>query len=100
MLFGRKSEKLLRQIEQLELELEEAYINEGMRQEFAQGSKPAAPTSRPPRPPLPEHLPRQIHEHLPADSQCPIAGAPCRPWAELSPEFVSLCRVVSTVFVN
>src|SRR5690606_14217999 len=32
LLFGRKSEKLLRQIEQLELELEEAYINEGVRQ--------------------------------------------------------------------
>src|SRR5690606_6600996 len=31
LLFGRKSEKLLRQIEQLELELEEAYINEGKR---------------------------------------------------------------------
>src|SRR5690606_22398143 len=93
MLFGRKSEKLLRQIEQLELELEEAYINEGMRQEFAQGSKPAAPTSRPPRQPLPEHLPRQIHEHLPADSQCPDCGGDWQRLGEDVSEMLELVRV-------
>ncbi|CAM5316432.1 IS66 family transposase [Eoetvoesiella caeni] len=84
MLFGRKSEKLLRQIEQLELELEEAYINEGMRQEFAQGSKPAAPTSR---------LPRQIHEHLPADSQCPDCGGAWQRLGEDVSEMLELVRV-------
>ncbi len=74
LLFGRKSEKLLRQIEQLELELEEAYINEGVRQELEQARKRVAPAARPSRQPLPDHLPRETHEHLPAEAQCPDCG--------------------------
>src|SRR5690554_4089602 len=56
MLFGRKSEKLLRQIEQLELGREKAYINDGERQAVEQPRKPVVPVSRPPRQPLPAHL--------------------------------------------
>src|SRR3546814_17574781 len=74
MLFGRKSEKLLRQIEQLELELEEAYISEGERQEKREAQPAANPAVRQPRQPLPDHLPREAKEHLPEDTPCPNRG--------------------------
>ena len=93
MLFGRKSEKLLRQIEQLELELEEAYINEGERQEKAAVPPAAEPTARGPRPPLPQHLPRQTREHLPADTQCPDCGGAWRRLGEDVSEVLDLVRV-------
>src|SRR3546814_11703261 len=85
MLFGRKSEKLLRQIEQLELELEEAYISEGERQEKREAQPAANPAVRPPRQPLPEHLPREAKEHLPDDTQCHDCGGA---WKRLG-EYVS-----------
>jgi len=74
MLFGRKSEKLLRQIEQLELELEEAYISESVREEQAEAQAPAARVARQERQPLPDHVPRETKEHMPADEQCPDCG--------------------------
>jgi transposase len=63
MQFGRKSEKLQRQIEQLELRLEEL---ESSRSEKAIPSELStvatalpATTAKPARRPLPDHLPRQ-----------------------------------------
>ena len=53
LLFGTKSEKVLRQVEQLELQLEEL--------EVAAKPIPAKPFRRP----LPEHLPREVHTHVP-----------------------------------
>ena len=82
--FGRSSEKLDRQIEQLELalgELEESKAESAARQMDAgadtQGSSPLA-TPRlqknvPVRKPLPEHLPRERIDH-PAASVCPACG--------------------------
>src|SRR3546814_5401418 len=87
MLFGRKSEKLLRQIEQLELELEEAYISEGERQEKREAQPAANPAVRPPRQPLPEHLPREAKEHLPDDRS-----------EEHTSELQSLMRISYAVF--
>jgi len=81
MLFGRKSEKLLRQIEQLELELEEAYINEGERQEALQTDTAtpatAAPVqSAPPRAPTAAHsLPWPDPKPLPADATTLLGSA-------------------------
>ncbi|CAM5316263.1 Transposase OS=Eoetvoesiella caeni OX=645616 GN=DFR37_10888 PE=4 SV=1 [Eoetvoesiella caeni] len=71
--FGQKSEKLLRQIDQLELELEELHINQGER---AQKAESITPTARPApaRRPMPEHLPRDIQEHLPQAPACPDCG--------------------------
>src|SRR5271155_907808 len=63
--FGRKSEKLERQIEQLELRLDEL---EAVRAENTRPSQaPAAPmnTAKPARRPLPEHLPREIRKYPP-----------------------------------
>lgn len=93
LLFGRKSEKLVRQIEQLELELEEAHINEGLRQEVEQVSKPATPVVRPPRQPLPDHLPRETREHLPAQAQCPDCGGAWKRLGEDASEMLDLVRV-------
>jgi len=75
MQFGRKSEKLQRQIEQLELRLEEL---ESSRSEKAIPSELStvatalpATTAKPARRPLPDHLPRQTRRHEPKETVCP-----------------------------
>jgi transposase len=75
MQFGRKSEKLQRQIEQLELRLEEL---ESSRSEKATPSELStvatalpATTAKPARRPLPDHLPRQTRRHEPKETVCP-----------------------------
>ena len=73
MVFGQKSEKLSAQIAQLELELEELHITQGARApvvEVAEIVERIAPKRRP----LPEHLPRDIQTHMPAQSACPDCG--------------------------
>lgn len=74
MTFGRSSEKLHRQIEQLEFELEEVQAdraeqapNEALANETAciPGKK------KPARRPLPAHLPRDIQTHAPQGDACP-----------------------------
>ncbi len=74
-LFGQKSEKLNRQIDQLELALEALHITQGERipaQQVEAEVKP--PRTAPQRRPLPEHLPREIQTHLPAGNLCPDCG--------------------------
>jgi transposase len=76
--FGASSEKLDRQIEQLELaltDLEETAAQEGARAEAAQpgASEPAKRRPRGPRKPLPEHLPREVVRHEPP-AACPCCG--------------------------
>lgn len=83
MLFGRKSEKLSIQLDQLELQLEEmeaihaalasAPVCEGQTDNTA--TKPA-------RKPLPEHLPRQIVTHEPKQECCPECGGDLRHFGE------------------
>lgn len=73
--FGRRSERIERQIEQMELRLEEL--------QSAQGALPPAPKaeprekSQPVRRPLPEHLPREQRVHAPACA-CPRCGEATR----------------------
>ena len=78
MLFGQKSEKLERQIDQLELELQDLYINQGERAQIieqAESNQPkAARKPRAPRQPLPTHLPREVQEILPVETDCPSCG--------------------------
>jgi transposase len=74
MQFGRSSEKVERQIEQLELKLEELEANQA---ELAQEPPPQSSTvdrkSTPgKRRALPQHLPREVHEHLPSEESCSI----------------------------
>src|SRR5476649_1677959 len=88
MQFGRKSEKLERQIEQLELWLEDleaksAWSTSPEESQFA----PSAPsilviTAKPRRRPLPEHLPRTTETHLPQASVCPECGGGLRKLGE------------------
>jgi transposase len=77
MQFGRKSEKLARQIEQLELRLEELQSN-GSEKE-PKPSEPAsfavswgtAAAAKPTRRAWPDHLPRQTRRHDPKQTVCP-----------------------------
>ncbi len=81
MQFGRRSEKIERRIEQLELRLEELEAKRaaGVAQAQNQPSSAAAPPpSKPTRRPLPEHLPRETHQHEPAEKVCPDCGGALR----------------------
>ncbi|MEP6610018.1 MAG: IS66 family transposase [Burkholderiaceae bacterium] len=73
--FGRSSEKIAQQIEQLELLLEELEASEA---QLPAVLVPVAPQrARPARKPLPAHLPRESIVHEPA-CQCPACGAAMR----------------------
>ena len=80
MQFGRSSERITRQIEQLELRLEELETAEAEDTAKAAAADPVAPIrerAKPKRKPLPEHLPRQEVVHQPADDgacTCPDCG--------------------------
>lgn len=82
MQFGRKSEKLDRQIEQLELRLEDLQADEGA------ADTVAAPIARRPRregagrKPLPDHLEREERVHSPAHESCPDCGGRLKPLGE------------------
>ncbi len=82
MQFGRRSEKIACQIEQLELKLEElqserAADDEQQAEESAtptpdETAAPAKPTRT--RRTLPDHLPRETRMHTPAEPCCPACG--------------------------
>ncbi len=80
MQFGRSSERIARQIEQLELQLEDLESGEAediAKAETAESPAPVRERKRSKRKPLPEHLPRQEVIHEPADdgaSTCPDCG--------------------------
>jgi transposase len=75
--FGRKSEKLDRQIEQLELRLEDLQADET--ETTAQAHKHGTITRTPPvRKPLPDHLPREEKVYRPAEDACPDCGGNLR----------------------
>lgn len=77
MQFGRRSEQLDETIGQLELSLEELEAVRAERAALAAAESPAnseSPVKRPVRKPLPDHLPRETVEHVPADCCCPDCG--------------------------
>ena len=91
MIFGRKSEKLTAQLEQLELRLEEletAQAAEQAVQDAKEASQQSStqpvtkPRRRPARKPLPEDLPREVITHLPAHTCCPDCGGALRQFGE------------------
>ncbi|HEX7636459.1 MAG TPA: tyrosine-type recombinase/integrase [Noviherbaspirillum sp.] len=73
MQFGRKSEKLDRQLEQLEPRLEDLQADEGQTASRAQRQRRPfrAPAQKKP---LPAHLPREEQAHAPAEDACPSCG--------------------------
>ena len=80
MQFGRSSERLARQIEQLELRLEE--LEAGIAEEISKAAAEDRPLpiregDRPKRKPLPDHLPRRAIVHEPVHDgarTCPAFG--------------------------
>src|ERR1700751_808900 len=88
MQFGPKSEKLERQIEQLELgleDLQQAQAAEAATQAIARPANdpsPATTQANPGRRPLPEHLPRHTQTHVPKHSVCPDCGGELRKLSE------------------
>lgn len=87
MQFGRSSEQMNEMLGQLELSLEEL---ETLRAETP--AEPAAPPDSreapPPRKPLPEHLPRDIEEHLPSACDCPACGGTLKKLGETVSEML------------
>ncbi len=80
MQFGQSSEKIVREIEQLELELDALHEEEAE----AAAARPAAVQKlieTPYRKPLPEHLPREVEVHEPACT-CPNCGGAMRKLGE------------------
>ena len=74
MQFGRSSEQMDQMLGQLELSLEELETLRAERGEAPVAEVAAEPPPRVPRKPLPEHLPRDTHEHLPEHCDCPSCG--------------------------
>lgn len=74
MQFGRSSEKVERQIEQLELKLEELEASEAELVPEPAPELPHEPRSRTSskKRALPEHLPREVHTHLPSEESCSV----------------------------
>jgi transposase len=83
MRFGRSSEKLDRQIEQLELRLEALQVNiaesvAALPKEMASAETVARAVRRP----LPAHLPREVRTYLPKQKACPDCGGELRKLGE------------------
>src|ERR1700680_2055806 len=78
MQFGRKSEKLDRQIEQLELRLDELEASRAEKIASTFATPTVAPvvnqTAKRARQPLPAHLPRETRKVLPKQEACPDCG--------------------------
>src|SRR5271157_3146599 len=85
MQFGRKSEKLGWQIEQLELKLDELEASRAEKEASSQTAKTteaSVPSVKPVRRPLPAHLPREERKILPKQEACPDCGGKLKPLGE------------------
>jgi transposase len=88
MHFGTKSEKILREVDQLELRLEDL---EAAEVELAPPSEPVAETAkrqRPARRSLPAALPREEQVLRPSETQCGSCGGALRPLGEDASEML------------
>jgi transposase len=92
MLFGAKSEKVLRQIDQLELQLEELQTASAIEELKAVAPAERPAPARPFRRPLPEHLPREVHTHMPGHEACPDCGGRLRELGEDVAEMLEYVR--------
>jgi transposase len=87
MQFGRRSEKLAGQIEQLELQLDELTTAQAAPPQAppppeTTAAAPAGTRRKPARRPLPAHLPRQKRTLLPKETACPDCGGGLKPLGE------------------
>ena len=106
MQFGRKSEKLDRHIEQLELRLEDlesaqTASTSPKNDECPQAAAASSTARRPARRPLPDHLPRETQTHIPDQTTCPECGGTLRQFAEDVSELLEFvparCKVIRIV---
>jgi transposase len=82
-IFGRKSEKIVVQLEQFELELEELETAQAAAETIADAARPeVAPKVRPRRKPLPSHLERESVTHTPRHDCCPDCGGSLKQFGE------------------
>jgi transposase len=82
MQFGRSSEKVDRQIAQLELRLGELEQSRAIEAEPAKPSAAEHVVARPLRRPLPAHLRREVQTYLPPQKACPDCGGKLKPLGE------------------
>jgi transposase len=88
MIFGRKSEKLSGELEQLEFRLEELETAQAAEEAAQVATQPSSAQtdskrrSRPARKPLAEALPREVVTHLPPHNCCPDCGGALRQFGE------------------
>jgi transposase len=89
MQFGRKSEKLEREIRQLELQLDDLEESAAESRQRAERTLPAPAAAvfanvmrKPTRGPLPDHLPRQTETHQPKEGNCLECGGELRKLGE------------------
>ena len=87
MIFGRKSEKVVVQLEQLEFQLEDLESSQAEAEAMTDAAAPSnasgrEPKARPARKPLPSHLPREVVSHLPSSDCCPDCGGALRAFGE------------------
>jgi transposase len=87
MIFGKKSEKVVVQLEQLEFQLEDLESTQAEAEAMADAAAPANTSAReqkarPARKPLPSHLPREVVSHLPSGDCCPDCGGALRQFGE------------------
>lgn len=96
MLFGKKSEKLMHQIDQLELELEELYIARGQSQRREPEPSVESFVKAPiPKRKWPDTLPREVQLHVPAPTCCPDCGSA---WQTLSEDVSEMIERVPATF--
>jgi len=81
--FGVKSEKIVIQLEQLELHLEDLESSQAESEAAVDRVRPAKePQKRSRRKPLPEHLPREVVSHTFQGHCCPDCGGQLRKFGE------------------
>jgi len=83
VIFGAKSEKILIQLGQLELQLEDDETTHAELKAAAERVAPSPePRTRSDRKPLPDHLPREIVTHTPEGDCCSACGGELRQFGE------------------
>src|ERR1700677_34515 len=92
MLFGAKSERVLRQIEQLQFQLEDLQVASAIEELQAVSPAERRVPAKPFRRPLPEHLPHEIHTHMPGHDACPDCGGRLRELGEDVAEMLEYMR--------
>jgi transposase len=80
--YGAKSEKLERNLDQLELKLEELESDQAADEVVEQLASDKPLKNKPVRKPLPDHLRREVITHTPSEECCPDCGGKLRKLGE------------------